>query len=88
MKGRIPGKQPSFPNELIGEWIKIIHAKNISCEGLEGQVLDETKTTLVIGTAQGKKTLLKQSVAIRLSRTGKVIAGQSIAKRPEERMKG
>lgn len=88
MRKGAKGKQSSFPNELIGERIKVIHARNASCQGVEGQVLDETKSTLVIGTSQGKKTLLKRSVTILLQRLGKVIEGESIAKRPEERVKG
>lgn len=81
-------KSDIFPDELIGEEIIIVQAKNASLLGLRGRIVDETKSTLVVETAHGQKTVLKQGVTISLQRDGRRISGKSIARRPEERIKG
>ena len=77
----------TFPNELIGEDIEVIHSKNQSLFGMKGRIVDETKSTLVLASKDARKRLLKNSITIKLLRTGRVLAGASIARRPEERMK-
>lgn len=76
-----------FPGELIGEEIEVIHSQNRSMLGMKGRIVDETKTTLVLESAKARKTLLKNSITIKVLRTGRVIVGASIVRRPEERMK-
>ena len=77
----------TFPRELIGEDIEVIHSKNQSMLGMKGKIVDETKSTLVLASKGAQKRLLKSSITIRLLRTGRVLAGASIVRRPEERMK-
>ena len=77
----------TFPRELIGEDIEVIHSKNQSMLGMKGKIVDETKSTLVLASKGAQKRLLKSSIIIRLLRTGRVIEGAGIIRRPEERMK-
>lgn len=77
-----------FPDELIGEEIEVLHSLNESNRGIKGKVIDETKFTLVIRQGGKKKTLLKNTIAFKLVRTGLIIKGNQVAQRPEERIKG
>lgn len=77
-----------FPHELIGEEIKVVDSTNKSDLGIAGKVIDETKMTLKIDQ-QGKiKTVLKSNITIKLFKTGELISGSIISKRPEDRIKG
>ena len=76
-----------YPYELIGKRIQIVASKNTHDVGITGVVVDETKATLHV-EQQGKiKTLLKHNITIKLS-TGELIQGETLVKRPEERLKG
>lgn len=77
----------TFPGELIGEEIEVIHSRNRSMLGMRGRIVDETKTTLVLERKEARKVLFKSGITIQLLRTGRVIAGTSIMRRPEERLK-
>lgn len=77
----------TFPGELIGEDIEVIHSQNKSMLGMKGRIVDETKMTLVLEYRGARKVLLKNSITIKLRRTGRVIAGTHILRRPEERIK-
>lgn len=79
--------KPTFPGELIGEEIEVIHSKNRSMLGMKGRIVDETKTTLVLEKKEARKVLFKSGITIQLLRTGRVIVGTSIMRRPEERLK-
>jgi ribonuclease P protein subunit POP4 len=81
-------KKTIYPNELVGEEIEIIEAKNTYNLSIKGKVVDETKTTLKVEQNGKFKTLLKNNITIKLIKSGKIISGQEIAKRPEERLKG
>ena len=81
-------KKTIYPYELIGEEIEVIEAKNTDNLSIKGKVVDETKTTLKIEQNGKFKTLLKNNITIKLIGSGKIISGQEIAKRPEERLKG
>lgn len=81
--------QTPFPGELIGEEMEVIQSRNKSLLGIKGQIVDETRATLALAVSGtgGRKVLLKNAVTIKLLRTGKVIEGKNILRRPEERMK-
>ena len=81
-------KKTIYPGELIGEEIEVIEAKNTSNLSIKGKVVDETKTTLKVEQSGKFKTLLKNNITIKLTKSGKILSGQEIAKRPEERLKG
>ncbi len=74
-----------FPGELIGEEIEVIHSQNHSARGRKGKIIDETKMTLVIESNGARKRLLKNSLTFKVVRSGRIIAGASILRRPEER---
>ena len=77
-----------YPHELIGEKIEVVRAENKANLGLKGKVVDETKMTLKIQEKGIVKTLLKNGIMIKIVRSGKIISGREINKRPEERIKG
>ncbi len=69
--------------ELIGATIEIVDAANKSLIGKKGKVIDETKNTI---TLENKKIILKNSVTIQIGEN--IIHGNTITKRPYERIKG
>jgi RNase P/RNase MRP subunit p29 len=72
--------------EFIGAKIKIIRASNKSLEGMEGSVVDETKSTLKIkNTNEEEKTVLKSGAVFLIN--NQEIKGDEILRRPEERIK-
>lgn len=82
-------KKPSFPQELIGEEIEVVMATNQIDNHLKGQIIDETKSTITIQCTDGKeRKLLKNTITFKIKKTGIVIDGKTIMKRPEERIKG
>lgn len=78
-----------FPDELVGEEVEIVDSTNPESLGIKGKIVDETKQTIKIEKEDGKEiVLLKNSVTFKLARTGEVISGKDITKRPEDRLKG
>lgn len=78
-----------FPHELIGETIEVVNSKNKSNLGIKGKIIDETKETITVMQDNGKEVvLMKQIITLKLMKTGKILSGDVIAKRPEERLKG
>lgn len=80
MKGTI------YPHELIGEHVAIVEAKNHSNVGLQGLVVDETKSTLKIDVEGTIKTVFKKDIVLRMH--DKLLRGADLCKRPEDRLKG
>ena len=77
-----------YPHELIGEEIEIVGSNNTADVGIAGKVVDETKMTIKVEQDGKIKTLLKHNLTLKLVRTGDVIQGAAITKRPEDRIKG
>ena len=78
-----------FPHELIGEEIEVVDSKNKSNIGIHGKIIDETKETLKVHQGNGKEAVLMKSIiTFKLCSTGKVISGEQVARRPEDRLKG
>ncbi len=77
-----------FPYELIGEEIEVIRSKNKSNQGIKGKITDETKSTIMVEHHGKVKRLFKTNITFRLLKSKEVIAGETIIKRPEERIKG
>ena len=71
--------------EFIGEQVQILEAKNKIQKGLKGVIVDETKNTFIIKTANGNKRVLKQDLEFLIA--GKKIQGKKITKRLEDRIK-
>lgn len=81
-------KNKTYPHELIGEDIEVVDSKNKSNVKVAGRIVDETKMTIKVEQAGKIKTLLKNAITIKLKRTGKIITGAEISRRPEDRLKG
>ncbi len=78
-----------FPQELIGEEIEVVDSKNKSNIGIRGKIIDETKETLKVHQGNGKVVvLMKNIITFKLLNTGKIISGEQITRRPEDRLKG
>jgi len=71
--------------ELIGKNINIIDAKNKSLIGIQGNILDETRETLIIKTKKGEKRIPKKDCVFKINE--KIFPGKEIMGRSEERMK-
>ncbi|MEK6863116.1 MAG: ribonuclease P protein subunit [Nanoarchaeota archaeon] len=78
-----------FPHELIGEEIEVVDSKNKSNVGIRGKVIDETRETIKVLQEDSKEAvLMKKIIVFKLVKSGKIISGENIAKRPEDRLKG
>jgi ribonuclease P protein subunit POP4 len=73
------------PEEFIGLKLQIKESKNKSLEGISGIIIDETKKTFKIKTPKGNKLVLKKDTILIIDE--KIISGNEIEKRPEERIK-
>ena len=79
----------TYPNELIGVNVEIVNSDQVLLIGVNGKIIDESKDTLKLINKEGKiKTLLKSSITFKILKNNKIIEGNSIKKRPEERLKG
>ncbi len=81
-------KKTVFPYELIGEEIEVLDSPHYNYKGLQGMVVDETKMTIRIQQLGKIKTILKNKISLRLCRSGRILTGSMLARRPEERIKG
>ena len=54
--------------------------------GISGQVLEETRRTIVVQTSNGKKILAKDVINFTLDLEDKVIEGFTVTQRPEDRI--
>lgn len=78
--------EKNYSKELIGSEVKIIASKNPSLVGISGKIVDETRSTIKIECGKKIKTLLKNSIMLQL-KNGECLQGQTLIKRPEERLK-
>jgi len=76
-------------HELIGLNAVVVQSSNLSQEGLKGRIVDETKSSVVLETINGRKRVLKKNVVFELNVEGKIvmIKGKLLEGRPEERIK-
>jgi len=76
-------------HELIGLQCNVAQSSNPSQEGLKGKIVDETKSSIVLETKNGRKRLLKRNIVLDLKVQDKVIRikGLLLEGRPEERVK-
>jgi len=75
--------------ELIGLKAEIIDSKNKDNIGIKGQIIDETKHTLVIEHKGAKKRLFKENIIlkIKINNQTTTIDGKLLSGRPKERLK-
>ena len=77
-------------HELIGLNTEITQSTNPQVIGLNGRIINETKSMLSINTEKGVKSIAKSTNSWKFSIEGKevVINGTKIAKRPFDRIGG
>ena len=82
-------KKKLAKSELIGLNVKVIRSDNPSNEGINGRIIDETKSMIIIETEKKQKKLIKDQCVFEfmLNNEKITIQGKSISKRPEERIK-
>jgi len=75
--------------ELIGLKAKVIASKNKSNIGIEGKIIDETKSTIMIEKGEKQKRLFKNNIIIDVKFNKRVVRidGKLLAGRPKERVK-
>lgn len=76
--------------ELIGLNARVVNSSNSSYVGISGQVIDETRNTLVIRHANQDKVIVKDMATFQFNlRDGSVVEveGNVIMGRPENRVK-
>jgi RNase P/RNase MRP subunit p29 len=76
-----------FTGELIGKEIEITQSNEKKNIGKKAKITNETKMTITINQNGVMKTLMKNTLKFKLS-DGKIIEGNTIMKRPEDRIKG
>ena len=77
-------------HEFIGLDTKIIRSTNPQVVGLNGRIINETKSMFTINTENGTKSIAKSTNSWEFSIGGKdvVVEGIKIAKRPFDRIGG
>ncbi len=75
-------------HELIGLKTEITQSSNKQIIGLNGTIMDETKSMFVLNTKNGIKRISKMNNTWKflINNVEKVINGSSIAKRPFDRL--
>lgn len=77
-------------HEFIGLNTEIAKSSNPQVVGLNGRIIDETKSMFTINTAKGIKSVAKASNSWKFSIENKevIVDGSKIAKRPYDRIGG
>jgi len=76
-------------HELIGLEVEVVNAKSVNQVGIKGNIVEETRNTLVVNTAKGEKKLLKNNVTLRFTLKDQMVDvdGERLVGKPEERIK-
>jgi ribonuclease P protein subunit POP4 len=82
-------KKKLAKSELIGLNVKVIRSDNHASKGIQGKVVDETKSMLFVEEGKKTKRIIKNQCVFEFTINNQkiIIQGKSIAKRPEERIK-
>jgi ribonuclease P protein subunit POP4 len=76
--------------ELIGLNAEVVRSSNLSCVGISGKVVDETRNVLVIMHQKKKKAVTKNTAVFYFTMPDGTIVeinGKVIVGRPEDRIK-
>ena len=75
-------------HELIGLETKVVESSNLQLVGLNGRVINETKSMITINSKKGKKMIPKLTSNFKFFINGEsiLVKGSSITKRPFERI--
>ena len=76
-------------HELIGLDVIVVNSTNPPQRGIKGNIIDETRNTIVIETDRGRKIIMKKGAKFRVKLGDKYldINGDDINYRPHERIK-
>lgn len=76
-------------HELIGLEVEVLESRNVYEKGIKGEIVDETRNTLVIKTRRSDKMIQKDGRKFMITLDGKhiVVDGSAIVGRPEDRIK-
>ncbi len=77
-------------HELIGLNVSVVRSRNRTLVGLRGQVVDETRNTMVIQSRKSRKRLVKNISSFRFKLpdgTVLEVEGSRLVARPEDRIK-
>ena len=74
---------------FIGKNIEIVKSENHSLEGIQGEIIDETKHQFTIATNHHRKHIDKRAINFKIQYQGKtyMLNGKTINKTAEERIK-
>ena len=77
-------------HELIGMNTEIVNSSNLQIIGLNGRIVDETKSMITINTINGMKSIAKSNNEWKFTINNKdiIINGSKIAKRSFDRLGG
>lgn len=77
-------------HELIGMHTEIVHSSNPQVIGLNGRIVNETKSMITINTIKGAKTIAKSNNDWKFTLDNKdvIINGSKISKRSFDRLGG
>ena len=77
-------------HELVGLNARIVESSNLQTVGLNGTVIDETKSMLTLDTKKGIKSIAKANSRWEFSIGGSlaIVNGSDIQKRPFDRIGG
>ena len=75
--------------EFIGKEIELTESTNIHNIGINGKIIDETKSSFLVQTKKGNKRLMKNTITFKTKINNKEyeIQGMLLQKRPHERIK-
>ncbi|MDI6718121.1 MAG: ribonuclease P protein subunit [Methanomicrobiales archaeon] len=76
-------------HELIGLAASVVDARNPTHRGMQGTIVDETRSMIVISTASGEKKIPKRHTTFRLwlpDGTVVDVQGSALEMRPEKRV--
>ena len=77
-------------HEFIGLHTEIVNSSNPQVVGLNGRIINETKSMFTINTENGSRSIAKSTSSWKFSIQNKdiIVKGTSIAKRPFDRLGG
>jgi ribonuclease P protein subunit POP4 len=77
-------------HELIGMHTEVVNSSNPQIIGINGRIVDETKSMIRINTVKGIKTIAKSNNDWKFSIDNKdvIVNGLKISKRPFDRLGG
>lgn len=83
-------RQNLLQHELIGLPVKVVRSLNGTQLGAEGEVIDETMRTMILGKDNSRRMIPKTGTTFRFTLTDGSTAdvkGELILRRPEDRVK-